>query len=74
MPDPARPGMRPISVTGIDWATGPSMIGLRCPFNAGASVSLYVTWADVPEWWPCTCGAEHQKPKPASGGIVTDGN
>jgi hypothetical protein len=47
---------------GIDWASGPSCIGLRCPFGAGTSVTLYVAWADVPEWWPCTCGAEHAKP------------
>lgn len=60
---------------GIDWASGPSSIALHCPFGAGHSVSLYVEWADVPEWWECTCGAEHQKPKQTHpGGIVTDGN
>lgn len=49
------------AVGGIDWASGPSMIGLRCPFNAGCSVALYTKWEDVPEWWECTCGAEHAK-------------
>jgi len=53
--------MKPIPMDGIDWGTGPDLIGLRCPFNAGASVSLYTSWADVPDWWPCTCGAEHAK-------------
>jgi hypothetical protein len=55
---------------GIDWASGPSFIALHCPFGAGYSVSLYVEWADVPDWWPCTCGAEHAKPKPGKNGIL----
>jgi hypothetical protein len=46
---------------GIDWGSGPSVIALHCPFGAGHSLALYVTWADVPDWWPCTCGAEHAK-------------
>lgn len=36
-------------------------VSLRCPFDVGVAVSLYATWADVPDWWPCTCGAEHAK-------------
>ena len=37
---------------------------LCCPFDAGVAVSDYATWADVPDWWPCTCGAEHRKDMP----------
>jgi hypothetical protein len=46
---------------GIDWGSGPSFIALHCPFGAGHSLSLYLRWDDVPDWWPCTCGAEHYK-------------
>jgi hypothetical protein len=44
-------------------------VSLRCPFDAGVATSMYVTWDDVPDWWPCTCGADHQKQMPASGGL-----
>jgi hypothetical protein len=60
---------------GIDWASGQSTIALQCPVERGRySVSLYVEWADVPDPWPCTCGAMHAKPKPSHSGVVTDGN
>lgn len=44
----------------------PWPVVLRCPFDAGCSTTFYVTWADVPDWWPCTCGAEHAKVLKAS--------
>jgi hypothetical protein len=43
----------------------PAMVTLRCPFDAGQSVRVYAT-AEVPAWWPCTCGAEHHS-QPATG-------
>ena len=48
-------------IFGAGFNTKPSHIALRCPFGAGYSVSIYVSWADVPDWWSCSCGAEHAK-------------
>lgn len=32
---------------------------MLCPFGAGVSVPEYEAISDVPDYWPCTCGAEH---------------
>jgi hypothetical protein len=38
---------------------------LGCPFDAGHSPT-YRSFEAVPEWWPCSCGAEHQNTFPSS--------
>lgn len=35
-------------------------LAIRCPFDAGFS-PVYRNWEEVPEWWPCSCGAEHER-------------
>lgn len=62
---------------GVDWGSLPSytVMKLNCPYQHGCgSVTLYATWSDVQDPWPCTCGSSHKKPIPGRSGIVTDGS
>ena len=42
------------------------MINLHCPTKLShmAVNSPFSLWADVPEWWECTCGEYHYKTDP----------